>query len=224
MHLAFQWLLDPDHDPATADAPRVVNGSWALGAGPSCNLAFQPDVRALRAAGILPVFSAGNFGPSAATSASPANYPESLSVGAVGATDTVWAYSSAGPSTCGGRTRVFPDLVAPGVSVLAADRFGGYQYLTGTSIAAPHVAGAAALLARRAPGLPSPPWRVALTSTAVDLGPAGPDDRYGHGPRRRARRRRLGGVGPRLLGVGSRRRCSPGSGRLGRRARSPSHR
>ena len=146
MHLAFQWLLDPDHDPATADAPRVVNASWALGAGPSCNLAFQPDVRALRAAGILPVFSAGNFGPTAATSASPANYPESLSVGAVGATDTVWAYSSAGPSTCGGRTRVFPDLVAPGVSVLSADLFGGFQYLTGTSVAAPHVAGAAALL------------------------------------------------------------------------------
>ena len=126
MHQAFQWVLDPDHDPATADAPQVVNG--VLGArapGRRCNLAFQPDVQALRAAGILPVFSAGNFGPTAATSASPANYPESLSVGAVGATDMVWAYSSAGPSTCGGRTRVFPDLVAPGVSVLSADRFGG---------------------------------------------------------------------------------------------------
>ncbi len=181
MHLAFQWLFDPDGDPATADAPRVVNGSWVLGSGPSCNLTFQPDVRALRAAGILPVFSAGNFGPSASTSASPANYPESLSVGAVGATDTVWAYSSAGPSTCGGRTRVFPDLVAPGVSVLAADRFGGYQYLTGTSIAAPHVAGAAALLVGAHPDLPVSTVESALTSTAVDLGVAGPDDRYGRG-------------------------------------------
>ncbi len=181
MHLAFQWLLDPDHDPATADAPRVVNASWALGAGPSCNLAFQPDVRALRAAGILPVFSAGNFGPTAATSASPANYPESLSVGAVGATDTIWAYSSAGPSTCGGRTRVFPDLVAPGVSVLSADLFGGFQYLSGTSIAAPHVAGAAALLLGAHPALSVASVESALTGGAVDLGPAGPDDRYGNG-------------------------------------------
>ena len=181
IHLAFQWLLDPDHDPATADAPRVVNASWALGSGPSCNLAFQPDVRALRAAGILPVFSAGNFGPAAATSASPANYPESLSVGAVGATDTIWGYSSAGPSTCGGRTRVFPDLVAPGVSVLSADRFGGFQYLTGTSIAAPHVAGAAALLLGAHPGLSTTSVESALTGSAVDLGPAGPDERYGNG-------------------------------------------
>ncbi len=181
MHLAFQWLLDPDHDPATADAPRVVNASWALGAGPSCNLAFQPDVRALRAAGILPVFSAGNFGPTAGTSASPANYPESLSVGAVGSTDAIWAYSSAGPSTCGGRTRVFPDLVAPGVSVLSADLFGGFQYLSGTSIAAPHVAGAAALLLGAHPTLSAAGVESALTGGAVDLGPAGPDERYGNG-------------------------------------------
>ena len=181
MHLAFQWLLDPDHDPATADAPRVVNASWALGAGPSCNLTFQPDVQALRAAGILPVFSAGNFGPGSATSASPANYPESLSVGAVGPTDTVWAYTSAGPSTCGGRARVFPDLVAPGVSVLSSDLFGGFQYLTGTSVAAPHVAGAAALLLGAHPGLSVASLESALTGSAVDLGPAGPDERYGNG-------------------------------------------
>jgi subtilisin family serine protease len=181
MHQAFQWVLDPDHDPATDDAPRVVNGSWALGAGPSCNLTFQPDVQALRAAGILPVFSAGNFGPTASTSASPANYPESLSVGATDAGDVVWAYSSAGPSTCGGRTRVFPDLVAPGVSVLSADRFGGYQFLTGTSIAAPHVAGAAALLIGAHPGLAVTSVQSALTSAAADLGPAGPDNRYGNG-------------------------------------------
>jgi len=181
MHLAFQWLLDPDHDPATADAPQVVNGSWALGAGPSCNLAFQPDVQALRAAGILPVFSAGNFGPSASTSASPGNYPESLSVGAVDANDLVWAYSSSGPSTCGGRTRVFPDLVAPGVSILSADLFGGYQSLTGTSIAAPQVAGAAALLIGAHPGLSVSSQEAALTSSAVDLGPVGADSRYGNG-------------------------------------------
>ena len=51
--------------------------------GPGCDLAFQPDVQALRAAGILPVFAAGNFGQGAGTSVSPANYPESLSVGAL---------------------------------------------------------------------------------------------------------------------------------------------
>ncbi len=181
IHEAFQWLLDPDGDPATADAPQVVNGSWAIGTGPSCDLTFRPDVQALRAAGIIPVFSAGNFGPYAATSASPANYPESLAVGAVDAGDRIWGYTSAGPSTCGGRGRVFPDLVAPGVSVLAADRYDGYTYLSGTSIAAPQVAGALALLLGAHPGLAPGAAEEALTATALDLGVAGPDERYGAG-------------------------------------------
>lgn len=181
IHQAFEWLLDPDHDPATADAPQVVNGSWVLGAGPSCDQTFRADVQALRAAGIAPVFAAGNFGPGASTSASPANYPESFSVGAVGPNDVVWAYTSAGPSSCGGRTRVFPDVVAPGVSVLSADRYGGYTYLSGTSIAAPHATGALALLLGAHPGLAVATLEASLTSTATDLGAAGPDDRYGYG-------------------------------------------
>jgi len=61
IHKGFQWLLDPDGNPATADAPDVVNASWT-GSAAGCNLEFQPDLRNLRAAGILPVFSAGNYG------------------------------------------------------------------------------------------------------------------------------------------------------------------
>jgi subtilisin family serine protease len=181
IHQAFQWVLDPDGDPATDDAPDVVNGSWVLGSGPSCDLSLQPDVQALRASGVLPVFAAGNFGPNASTSASPANYPESFSVGAVDINDAVWGYSSSGPSSCGGRTRVFPDLVAPGVGILAADRYGSYQYLSGTSIAAPHVAGALALLLAGHPGLDVTRQESSLTASARDLGPAGPDPRYGYG-------------------------------------------
>ncbi len=181
VHQAFQWLLDPDHDPATADAPRVVNGSWSLGSGPGCDLSFQPDVQALRAAGILPVFAAGNFGPGASSSVSPANYPESLAVGAVSAKDLVYSASSRGPSSCGGRTGTFPDLVAPGVGILTTDRYGLYQYATGTSIAAPHVSGALALLLDARPGLTPAEQRGALVGGATDLGAVGPDDVYGAG-------------------------------------------
>ncbi len=181
MHQAFQWMLDPDGDATTDDAPDVVNASWALGSGPSCDLSFQPDLRALRAASIIPVVAAGNFGPGSATSASPGNYPEALSVGAVDSADAGWAWSSEGPSTCGGRTRVFPDLVAPGVSVLTADRYAGYQYLSGTSVAAPHVAGALALLLGGNPARPAETVEAALVGGAVDLGPAGPDDLFGNG-------------------------------------------
>ncbi len=181
MHQVFQWVLDPDGNPSTADVPDVVNASWVLGSGPSCDLTLQPDVRALRAAGIVPVFAAGNFGPGGSSSASPANYPESLSVGAVDAVDRIWAYTSAGASTCGGRDRVFPDVVAPGVGIRTADRYDSFQTLTGTSVAAPHVAGAVAILEAAHPDQPADVVQAALLSTATDLGVAGPDQRYGNG-------------------------------------------
>ncbi|MBT9253987.1 S8 family serine peptidase [Phycicoccus sp. MAQZ13P-2] len=181
IHQAFQWVLDPDHDPSTDDAPDVVNLSWSLGTGPGCDLAVQPDLAALRAAGILPVAAAGNFGAAAGTSASPANYPEALSVGAVTTGGALWSFSSTGPSDCGGRTRPFPDLVAPGVDVLTADLYGSYQVVDGTSIAAPHVAGAAALLLQGRPTTTPDALAAALTTTARDLGATGPDDVYGAG-------------------------------------------
>ncbi len=181
IHQAFQWVLDPDHDPATDDAPDVVNNSWSIGTGPGCNLAFQADLQALRAAGILPVVAAGNYGPAGSTSVSPANYPEAFSVGAVDNAGGPYAYSSRGPSTCGGRSRPFPDLVAPGVNVLSADRFGLYQSSTGTSMAAPHVAGALALLLDARPDLTVDQQADVLRTGAADLGAAGPDDVYGAG-------------------------------------------
>ncbi len=181
LHTAFQWLLDPDGDPTTDDAPDVVNGSWVMGTGPSCNLSLQPDVQALRDAGILPVFAAGNFGGVASSSASPANYPEWFSFGAVSGTDLVRSDSSRGPSSCGGRTRVFPDLTAPGTAIATLDRGGLTQTASGTSVAAPHAAGALALLLAARPGLTPAEQAALLTGTAVDLGAAGPDDVYGVG-------------------------------------------
>lgn len=181
VHLAFQWMLDPDADPSTADAPRVVNASWSLGAGPGCDLTFQPDVRALRSAGVLPVFPAGNFGSTSSSSVSPANYPESLSVGSVSATGVVMSSSSRGPSSCGGRTRAFPDLVAPGSNVETSDRYGQFQYLSGTSVAAPHAAGVLALLLSAAPWLSADEQQGLVTSSATDRGVAGVDEVYGNG-------------------------------------------
>ncbi|MCI4657998.1 S8 family serine peptidase [Cryobacterium zhongshanensis] len=181
IHQAFQWVLDPDHDPNTPDAPQLVNGSWSIGAGPGCDLSFQPDLQALRAVGILPVFAAGNYGSGASTSVSPANYPEALAVGAVTGNDLIYTSGSRGPSTCGGRTRIFPDLVAPGVNILTDDRYGLYQTASGTSMAAPNATGALALLLSSVPGLTTDQAQAALTATALDLGPTGPDPSYGSG-------------------------------------------
>ncbi len=181
VHRAFQWLLDPDADPATADAPRVVDASWSLGAGPGCDLTFQADVQALRTAGIVPVFPAGNFGSTTSSSVSPANYPEALSVGAVADSGLVLSSSSRGPSGCGGRDRAFPDLVAPGQNVSTTDRYGLYQTVSGTSVAAPHTAGVLALLLAAAPTLTADQQRALVTGTATDRGDPGVDEVYGHG-------------------------------------------
>ncbi|MGE5620355.1 MAG: S8 family serine peptidase, partial [Sphingomonadaceae bacterium] len=180
IHAAFQWLLDPDGDPSTSDAPHVVNNSWTF-ESPGCNLEFQLDLQALRAAGILPIFSAGNFGPGTNTSASPANNPEAFAVGATDDWDGIYYNSSAGPSACGDADALFPELVAPGVDVLTTDRFGAYYSGTGTSLAAPHAAGAVALLLSAYPGLSVADQERALTGAALDLGPTGPDDTFGHG-------------------------------------------
>ena len=44
IHLGFQWLLDPDGDPSTPDAPQVVNNSWRIG-NTDCDLGFQLDLK-----------------------------------------------------------------------------------------------------------------------------------------------------------------------------------
>ncbi|MFF0268202.1 S8 family serine peptidase [Kribbella sp. NPDC004536] len=178
IHLGYQWLLDPDGNPATPDAPNVVNNSWTMAAG-SCNLEFQPDLRNLRAAGILPVFAAGNYGPTAGTSASPANNPEAFAVGSVDGTGVVDPYSSRGPSACTQGT--YPQLVAPGTGIRTTDLYGGYISVSGTSIAAPQVTGALALLLQAVPGMSADRQQAALQAGAVDLGTTGPDNDYGTG-------------------------------------------
>jgi subtilisin family serine protease len=178
IHLGFQWLLDPDGDPATADAPNVVNDSWTMGAS-GCNLDFQLDLRSLRAAGILPVFAAGNYGPTAGTVFSPANNPEAFAVGGTDNADVLDPYSSRGPSACTGTTS--PKLTAPGVSIRTTDLYGGYATDTGTSVAAPHVSGALALLLNAFPSLSADQQEAALDNGALDLGSVGVDNDYGYG-------------------------------------------
>jgi hypothetical protein len=183
IHMGYQWLLDPDGDPDTDDAPDVINNSWGLDNTGTCVTEFQADVQALRAANIALVFASGNSGPNASTSVSPANYAESFSVGAVNNTNTLLASSSRGPSACYGD--FYPNVVAPGVDIRTTDLYLGvpdaYVTVDGTSFSAPHIAGAAALLIGAFPALDVSVIETALMNAAADLGIAGPDDDYGHG-------------------------------------------
>jgi serine protease AprX len=181
IHQSFQWVLDPDADPMTNDAPAVVNNSWTIGA-PGCTLDFEPDLAALVAAGITPVFAAGNFGPATGSSPSPANNPDAFAAGATDVSDTVIASSSRGPTSCGRpAAATYPSLVAPGAAIRTSDLFGTYTSATGTSYAAPHVSGALALLRQAVPTASADELRAALRAAAKDLGTMGPDDSSGSG-------------------------------------------
>jgi uncharacterized repeat protein (TIGR01451 family) len=174
IHAGFEWILAPGGNAAMA--PDVLSNSWGNDMGDDTR--FQNDVRALRAAGIFTVFSNGNKGPYAGTVGSPASFPESFAVGATDSTDRVARFSSRGPSPWG---EIRPHVVAPGVQVRSAWPGGGYELLDGTSMAAPHVAGVAALMLSAQPGTTITTTAYVLTTTAVPLTTTTPNNDSGWG-------------------------------------------
>ncbi|MBT3048284.1 MAG: S8 family serine peptidase [Candidatus Thiodiazotropha sp.] len=185
IHAGFQWLLDPDSNPNTDDAPDIVNNSWYLqGTQNSCDTEFANDIAVMKTAGIALVFAAGNTGPNANSSVSPANNPGAFSVGAVDSNLAVIDMSARGSSACGGG--IFPDVVAPGQSITTSAHTSGLPVawttqVTGTSFAAPHVAGGMALLKQAFPNVEVSLLEEALRQSAADLGAAGPDNDSGYG-------------------------------------------
>jgi subtilisin family serine protease len=124
---------------------------------------------AAAAAGVIPVVAAGNsfeeFGAGSVTS--PANSTRAISVAAEDESlPAIASFSSGGPTPLS--LRMKPDVTAPGVDVLSAipRRIGLWTRLSGTSMATPHVAGAAALLRQRHPGWTVEQVKSALVQTA----------------------------------------------------------
>lgn len=192
---AFQWFADPDGNPATTDdVPDVIQNSWGVHAGfgfdyKDCDYRWQQVIVNCEAAGIVVIFSAGNYGPAAQSCASPANICNTttvnFSVGAVNCENYNWPYpiwnnSSRGPSDCN-TSKKKPEVVAPGVSVYSSSRSGNYERKNGTSMAGPHVAGVAALMRQANPNADVQAIKEILIDTARDLGPAGEDNTYGWG-------------------------------------------
>lgn len=160
---------------AIANNMQVINMSL----GTSSDIqSFHDAVVAVRNAGIVQAAAAGNSGGAVSF---PAAYPEVIAVSATDQTNTIASFSSRGPEV---------DLASPGVSIPSTYKGGKYATLSGTSMASPHVAGAAALVLDTLVGIYDANgnglWDPAevqtkLEATATDLGLAGKDNLYGAG-------------------------------------------
>ncbi|MFD6529466.1 S8 family serine peptidase [Streptomyces sp. NPDC060184] len=130
--------------------------------------------------GALFTIAAGNTGPAAHTIGSPGTADAALTVGAVDSADAIADFSSRGPRFADDGIK--PEITAPGVDVLAArsrhswDGEGYYMTKSGTSMATPHVAGVAALLAAEHPDWTGTQLKDALVSTSRATPAIGVDD------------------------------------------------
>ncbi len=189
---SFEFMADPDNDPTTMDdVPAVVQNSWGVNEGFSgyydCDSRWWDAIDNCEASGVVVTWSAGNEGPGAETLRSPGDRAASpgncFSVGSTITSSpyTISSFSSRGPSGCGGEFAMKPEIVAPGSDIYSAQPGGGYQYMSGTSMAGPHLAGVVALMRASNPNVDVITIKQVLMDTAIDLGTPGEDNTYGHG-------------------------------------------
>lgn len=163
---------------AAAHDAHVVNLSLG-GAMPSCARTLQAAAAFAEARGTLLVAASGNSAQQGNPTAYPAACGGFMSVGATNAFDEWAMFSGYGPHV---------SVSAPGAAIMTAwssetspPATRGYALVDGTSFAAPHVAGLAALLWSRHPDWTPAQIRARIEQTAVDLGPEGRDPWFGHG-------------------------------------------
>lgn len=181
MALAADWMI-------LEAQPDVLLGAWGHGKA-ACDPRDREMLAVARAAGIVPVFAAGNDGPDPGSAQAPAALgglaPDGRGVLAVAAVDPrleVIDASSRGPSPCGERT-TFPDLAAPGweLPVPGSPYDTSLTLASGTSFAVGWVGGVAALVLQLRPEMPVPEVEELLRQSARDLPPPGPDELSGFG-------------------------------------------
>jgi subtilisin family serine protease len=157
---------------AVEHGAQVINLS--LGGTSGANV-LEEAIRYAVDKGVIVVAAAGNSRSDALFF--PAAYPGVLAVSATRNDDTLWSLSNYGD---------FVDVSAPGYAIYSTyhdlnNYYGGFTFMSGTSMAAPHVAGLAGLLLSQDPNRSSADIERLLTTTAIDLGETGKDPHFGYG-------------------------------------------
>ena len=181
----WDWAANPDGNPnTTADVPDAI--ALTKDHGMSCWDLYWEQIDMVEALGTVVVVSAGNRGGGGSmTVATPASRAlDSLTNFAVGSCHhvdgIVSAFSSRGPSTCDS-VSIKPNIVAPGGWVRTSTLNGEYKFTGGTSMSAPHVAGAVAILRQYAPNSTANEIKEALLAGCTPAGSPVPNNDYGWG-------------------------------------------
>jgi len=175
----WSWIIEAI-EWSVAHGADVISGSF--GGWPETPPDQDPVVLALKETvkhGVVVVIAAGNDGWGYFSTGTPGFAPDVITVGATTETDQLAFFSSRGPEQFGLHAK--PDIVAPGTCVVAAlnffkefEEYYGLQVfyweISGTSMATPHVSGAAALLLQAFPGATPYSVKAALMQGAKDLG------------------------------------------------------
>ncbi|MGW7106686.1 S8 family peptidase [Streptomyces xanthophaeus] len=156
----MEWAVESKAD--------VVSMSLGDPSQTACDDPLAAATERLSQQGPLFVIAAGNSGPGNNTVSSPGCAASALTVGAVDRDDSTASFSSRGPA--GLQHTLKPEIAAPGVGISAAAAGGrgvyAYQSMSGTSMATPHVAGAAAIVKQRHPDWTSQQVKAALVGSA----------------------------------------------------------
>ena len=179
--LAVQAFSADSRQSPEATTRQIIAGlEWAIGKGARViNMSFagphdpmlQLAMKNAHAKNVVLIAAAGNAGPKSPP-LYPAADPHVIAVTATDQNDQLFGQANQGPHVA---------VAAPGVDVTVPAPSDAYQVTTGTSVAAAHVSGVAALLVERHPSVDAATILEVLTASAKRLGAQGRDDRFGWG-------------------------------------------
>ena len=158
--------LGPDGVPGTDDEADVLNMSLGASVNGDGNGPISQAVDFATSQGAVVAVAAGNSGPGMATVGMPGVSRTAITVGATNDNDAIASFSSRGPTL---DLWIKPDVTAPGVNIMSTRSGGGYVSFSGTSMATPHVAGAAALIRQAHPAWDPGMVKAALMNNALVL-------------------------------------------------------